>query len=229
MLAWRGAPAVRIRGRGQRLAADRLQDAAVPALYAALGGEFEAIEMQPVGGFDGINVPAGKVRLAARVPASQRPARRMSALVDVSVDGSVYTTVPVWFSVRASRPALLARVPLRPGEPVRAGDFQVQTVDVAANAAPALRGNAPLEGLQLRRAIEPGMVLSAAHVEERPSVARNEQVKVRVVQGSVTIETTGQALADARVGEVIKVRGAGSGEPYPARVVADGVVLAGGR
>jgi len=47
--------------------------------------------------------------------------------------------------------------------------------------------------------------------------------------GAVTIETAGRALSDARVGEVIRVRGMGAGDPYPARVVGDGVVLVGGR
>lgn len=228
-LAWRGAPEVRIRGRGQKVAAEALFDAAVRALHAALSGQYDAIELRPVNGYAGIGAPAGALQLEARVPAPQRLAGRMSALVDVSVDGEFYTTVPVWFAVRATRPALLARVPLRPGAALRAEDFQVATVDVAANAAAALGRNAALDGLRLRRGLEPGVALNAGHVEARPPVARDEKVAVRVVQGAVTIETTGRALADARLGEVTRVRNTSTNESYAARVVGDGVVLVSAR
>ena len=76
---------------------------------------------------------------------------------------------------------------------------------------------------------EDGLVLTAAHVQPRPSVSRDDRVTVRVVQGTVTIETTGRALSDARIGELIKVSSTTSIEPYTARVVADGVVLVGTR
>ena len=81
-----------------------------------------------------------------------------------------------------------------------------------------------LEGMRLKRPLEAGAALSAAHVEPKPAVARDEQVTVRVVSGTVTIETVGRALADARVGETIQVKSAGSTEPFSARVVGEGVV-----
>jgi flagella basal body P-ring formation protein FlgA len=73
------------------------------------------------------------------------------------------------------------------------------------------------------------MTLAAAHVEARPSVTKSEQVAVRVVQGAVTIETVGTALADARVGELIKVKNTNTNESYTARVVAAGAVVVSAR
>ena len=112
-IEWLGPSMVRIRGFGQRVEADALFDAAVPLLYGVLSREFTAIELLPVAGLEGVNIPAGTVRLTARVPTSQRAARRMSVLVDVSVDGKVYTTVPVWFFVQASRSARRPGIPSR--------------------------------------------------------------------------------------------------------------------
>ena len=228
-LSWLGADEIRLRGQGQRVAAAALTDAAARALFAQLQGQADVLSLQPVGALEAISVPAGALGLSARVPAPDRLARRMSALVDVSVDGTVYTTVVAWFSVRAQRPALLAQVALRPGDALRAGDFRRQTVDVADASGQALPASLSLDGLQLRRALEPGTVLTAAHVQPRPSVSRDDRVTVRVVQGTVTIETTGRALSDARIGELIKVSSTTSIEPYTARVVADGVVLVGTR
>jgi flagella basal body P-ring formation protein FlgA len=228
-IEWRGAAVVKVRGRGQRLETDKLADVAAQALFVELNKEFEAITMQPLRGSQGMNVPAGMVRLTARVPLLQPVTRRMSALVDVSIDGEVYTTVPVWFAVHASRPALLARSSLRTGDALRGEDFQVEMVDVAATGAPALAADAAIAQMRLRRGIEPGTVLRAAHVEARPSVARDQEVVVQVVNGTVTIETRGRALSDARIGDLVKVRSTSTSEAYSARVISDGVVLVSAR
>ncbi len=89
--------------------------------------------------------------------------------------------------------------------------------------------DAVIDEMRLRRALEPGMSLAAANVEPRPPVARSEQVMVRVVQGAVTIETTATALADARVGEIVKVKNPNTNESYVARVVGPGTVVVGAR
>jgi len=224
-VVWDGADQIRIRGAGQRVAAERLSDAAVRALYGQFAGQYTTIALRPVGATDGINVPAGKVELDARVPAPRVLARRMSALVDVRVDGKFYTTTPVWFAVEATRPALVARATLQPGEALHAEDFETKNVEVTAAGSRVLGTDDAIDALRVRHPVGAGMALAAANVESKPSVARADTVAVRVVHGAVTIETAGVALADARVGETIKVKNASSGEIFAARVVGPGAVL----
>ncbi len=133
---WNGASEVRIHGQGQHIAAEELADIAARTLGAALEAQSVAIDLQPVGHRDGFNVPAGILAVEARLPAQQALAKRMSVLVDVRVDGQIYTTIPIWFAVRATRQALVARVALRPGEPLRAQDFALQSIDVTGSASP---------------------------------------------------------------------------------------------
>lgn len=228
-LAWEGAAAVRIRGRGQRVDAEQLADAAAPALFTRLAGDYAGIDLQPVRGQGAVNVPSGALRLAPRLPDGQTAGKRMSVLVDVLVDGAVATTVPVWFAVQATRPALQARSALRPGDVVGSADVELRPVGLSARGGSVLAQDAPLGEMRLRRPVEAGAVLRAADVEVRPAVARDRRVAVRVVNGSVVIETTGRALADARVGETVQVQTAGSSAPFPARVVGEGMVLVSAR
>jgi flagella basal body P-ring formation protein FlgA len=221
---WAGAAQVKVRGRGQQIGQDALADVAAQALYATLAGKYTTLELQPVAEGEGISVPSGNYRLSARVPAPQVLSRRMSALVDVQVDGRLYATVPVWFSVHASRPGLVARGPIPTGESLRADQFRVQNVPLGEQSADALPPDTRFEQLRARRNMDAGGVLTAAVVESRPAVNRNDRVAVRVVSGAVTIETSGVALADARMGELIKVKTAQASEPITARVVGDGVV-----
>ena len=84
-----------------------------------------------------------------------------------------------------------------------------------------------LEMLRLRGQADRAEVLAAV-ADVRLGVAPIVRA-VRVVQGAVTIETTGRALADARLGEVTRVRNTSTNESYAARVVGDGVVLVSAR
>jgi flagella basal body P-ring formation protein FlgA len=77
----------------------------------------------------------------------------------------------------------------------------------------------------LRRPLDAGRPLLAAHVEQRPAVARNQTVEVKLVLGQIQLETAGVAMGDARVGEMVKVRNPANNQSFGATVVADGKVL----
>jgi flagella basal body P-ring formation protein FlgA len=224
-IEWSGAAQVRVRGLGQQIPLEQLSDAAVRALSHALAGQYATLSLKPLAKVSAITVPAGAVELQARMPAAQRLAPRMSALVEVRIDGQLYTTVPVWFAVRATQNALDAREALGPGTGLAQSAFDIVPVDVTKLAT--VPADAALAGLQLRRPLQPGQPLSANLVERRPAVARDARVAVRVVAGAVTIETTGVALSDARLGEAVQVRNPRSQEAFAARVVGEGVVQVG--
>jgi len=228
-LQWSGANEVRVRGLGQRIDFGALADAAALELARALDSLALRFTLRPVGGAHAVAVPAGAYELAARPPANPVPSRRMSVLVDVRVDGAVYTTVPVWFAVSAVRGALVARAPLRAGEPLRPEDFVLDDVDVTRVASAPLPAHAALGELRARRALEPGTPLAAGNVEARPAVVRDERVAVLVERGPVTIETQGVATADARLGELVRVQNTDSRQTFAARVVGPGRVLVGAR
>lgn len=211
--------------QGQALPRTRVVDAAAAALFASQGG---ALEAQPLDDGDDavLPVPAGVVSLHPRIAAGTLPARRMVVVVDVQVDGRHWRTLPVWFVVRAWRPVWVARAPLAAGQVVDAAHFEREPRDVAALAAPALPLQQPLHGLRLRRPLDAGAVLTAALVEALPAVVRHQTVRVRVQAGPVLLQAPGVALADARIGERVRVLNPASRESFGARVVADGLVVA---
>jgi flagella basal body P-ring formation protein FlgA len=86
-----------------------------------------------------------------------------------------------------------------------------------------------LRTLRLRRGIEPGGPLLSTQVEARPAVLRNQPVSVKLMAGTISIETNGTALDEARVGQYVRVRNSASGETFSARVVAEHSVVIDGR
>jgi flagella basal body P-ring formation protein FlgA len=224
-IRWEGAEAVTVRGRGQKVSVDALLRAAVGALYAAVGNAVPHLEVDLLSNLENIHVPAGALRITPRIQPHPALSKRMCVWLDLQVDGKDYRTVPVWFAVKAFQPALVARVPLRAGDAPRLQDFATETLDVTTFGSAPLARDAPLDAVRLRKPLDAGMPLLAAHVEERPPVARNQPVEVRVTLGSIQIEIAGVALSDARLGEVVKVRNPASNDSFPATVIADGKVL----
>lgn len=211
----------------QSLPQQRLLDAAAAALFAAHGG---AIEARPLDDAEAeLTLPAGTLRLQPRLPEGATLSRRMVVMVDVAVDAKHRRTVPVWFAVRAMRPVLVARAPLAAGQLPSETLFAAEPRDVAALPSPPWPLAQPLDGLQLRQPLPAGAVLTAAALVPRQAVARHQPVQVRVTTGAVMLTTSGVALSDARIGDIVRVMNPVSRESFPARVIADGLVAAGER
>jgi flagella basal body P-ring formation protein FlgA len=74
-------------------------------------------------------------------------------------------------------------------------------------------------GLALRRPLSTGDVVRSTDIGEKPAVAEMTPVSIRVKVGAVDISSNGVALANAQVGEQVKVRSNLSRQILLARVV----------
>lgn len=77
----------------------------------------------------------------------------------------------------------------------------------------------------LLRALAEGDVLRSDDFGTPPDVAAQGAVNVRVVQGAIVLDHAGTALADARLGDRVPVRLAGSHRHVLGRVLMPGVVM----
>jgi flagellar basal body P-ring formation protein FlgA len=224
-LQWQGATAVVLRAHAEALDAPALQRLAERTLLDALRQRGLRAEVRAVAPLGELRLPASGARqVGARLPEHWAPARRMPVWLDVAIDGRAWRSVPVWFEVKAEQQVWLARESLPAGTALQAGDVQSAWFDITALATPALPASTPLDGLRLRRAVDAGRPLGAVAVEPRPAVLRNQPVDVKLELGAIRLQTAGIALADARLGEKVKVRSPAGHEPFVARVVAEGTV-----
>ncbi|WKB51648.1 flagellar basal body P-ring formation chaperone FlgA [Eleftheria terrae] len=80
-------------------------------------------------------------------------------------------------------------------------------------------------GTVLRRPLNEGDVLRRSDAGARPAVAQMQPVTIRVVAGAVVLESAGLALADAEVGDTVRVRPNISRQAVDARVVGPQAVV----
>jgi len=228
-LAWSGSTAVSVTAiGGQRIDADALVEAAAQALRVAIGDRYVSLKIAPAGTLEPVTVPSGIWQAVPQVAAGAHGAvaKRMSVLIHISVNGQPYRSIPLWFTVEASRSAAVANADMPAGESLRPEKFSSRIVDVTQFASEPVLPESIAPTMRLKQPLARGALLLGSHVEARPHVTRHQSVEVKVVSGPIRIETTGVAETEGRIGEMVRVRNPASGEPpFNARVVDEGVVL----
>lgn len=168
-------------------------------------------------------VPAGELEIPAELALDKRLRTWVRAPGE---DGRPHRHVQ-WWALEAYAPVLVARRALRAGRPVAPADFAAEERDIAGAQATLLRRDPGVASGRWRatRYVAAGAALRRADLEPAPAVLRGEEVRVSLVAARFTIETTGVARDEGRVGAVIAVMRRGSAEPYFAEVVGDREVL----
>lgn len=94
---------------------------------------------------------------------------------------------------------------------VSAEDLTFKEVDLVRIKPSTYTGIEKIIGYRSTRLIRSGLPLDPADIEISPLVTYNSRVKIRAQLHGIYIETSGKALMDGRMGEVIKVENTSSG------------------
>tara|TARA_R110000782_G_scaffold13976_13_gene40988 strand:- start:2242 stop:3261 length:1020 start_codon:yes stop_codon:yes gene_type:complete len=168
---------------------------------ATMPTQGRVVEIQPVG---------TSSRMVLRVRVYERD--RIEAEQTVRLTIEVRTMAPV------------AAVPLRRGEKVGDGSFEVREIWTDPIDPPA--DPATVVGQVARRGVNPGEVIRTGDLEPPVLVHRGQDVSVRMVRGSVVVTSTARARHDAMEGEMVELEAKDrSGRRFTARVAGPGRVV----
>lgn len=166
------------------------------------------------------SLPMGRVTMDIGAIAGRWPRARAGVPVRLSVDGRVVRTLTAWVELSDVRRVLTYadRATVKsPADALRlvAGDVDMICCDGAV--APSADA---LAGMRVRRAVRAGEPVLLADFEPMPDVVERQRVGIEVVRGPVRLTTTGTALADGRIGQVIAVKPDASANTVKARITA---------
>ncbi|MBA2673201.1 flagellar basal body P-ring formation chaperone FlgA [Ramlibacter sp.] len=226
-LQWSGSERSALSSPAQQADPADIERTARGALQRWLAARSSRFDVDSVGAPAGLQLPAGRVELAARpFPANQQPATRMVVWVDVAVDGSFVRTVPVSFAVDAYKQAWVAATPVGTGAAIAPQMLERREVELASRGVPLEidgDGSAPLRSLRPLRA---GEALTSHNVAAALPVSRGDWVTLQFSAGAVQMEGRAEALQGGGLGQVVRVRMARGSAPVDARIVANGRVEA---
>ena len=223
-IAWRGSHEVSIRMASQQVAGDDIARRAEVALRSAAARERFRAEIVLREAPADVIVPAGQAALRVRaISRAALLARSVTVWVDAWVDGRFARTVPVAFGLDAFAPGYVAGRLQRAGEALDASVAEAREVEWRGrDVLPASAGS--LEGMRLRLPVEAGTVLTRAHLEPVPLVARGGSATLRVSQGLVQLESRVEVLQDGWAGQVVPVKVPGARAAIRAKVTGPATV-----
>jgi flagella basal body P-ring formation protein FlgA len=229
-LSWGGDSSVQISTVANAISGDVVSSFAQNALQDWLVRRSESFHVEVIAVPKELFLPQGTISLKTRLIPETELRKRMSVWVDVYLDEVFARSVPVVFDVSAWAGMPVALHDALVGERISLADTVIKKVDITTLPAMPLATRGGIQEVlinqssRLRRAIRGGEVLTHAHIEAMPAVAKGDMVKIRAVAGAVVLESEGAALQDGRIGQVIRVKSPNSLGVVSARVKSPGLL-----
>ncbi len=148
----------------------------------------------------------------------------VAVTVDAIVDERVAASSTVSLTVKAMASVLVATKAIRQGEELTPDNTEWDRRDVTRKPDALVQSREDTTGWVARRALSTGTMITGNDVAPPYAVLRGETASLTVRCGGVTLHTTGEIKADARTGELVKVRPADATEDVQAKVLGPGLV-----
>jgi flagella basal body P-ring formation protein FlgA len=224
-LAWVGAPKINVLAKSYPLKQQDYLTVAQQHLNNWLSERYQEFSTKPVGQYDDLHLPAGSVTIEAEVGRRDGISKRMCVWVDLLVKGAHYSTLPVWFKVKAEAEVYVLRRDHTAGTPVIPEMLQINRRDIAAVAGVAVAELTAIEGQRLVRDLPSGAVLTEADIQPMPDITKGQRVRIQASVGKVTLFATARALEDGNRGDPIRVERLDGSDSYMARVLDNGMAI----
>lgn len=123
------------------------------------------------------------------------------------------------FQVAKKTRVLVARRPLKRGEQISLEDIEEKEILIEGGRRGIPVKQEEVIGRRLRTALGEGEIVTLDALEDRPCVEKGQLVDLLFEDERLFIRTKGKALERGRVGDLIRVKNAGSGKEIVGRIV----------
>ncbi len=120
------------------------------------------------------------------------------------------------------------KVVIYPGDVIRDDMLADNSLAVREGPGPYVESRALIVGKLARLTLLPGHAIPFSGVSNRKLVSNGAEVKLVYSEGGLLIMTTGAALQDGSIGDIVKVRNSDSGVTVSGAVQPDGTVRVSG-
>ena len=210
-------------GRADIITAEQQLKAIRAYLKKRLGAKGQIEQVQAFQNVTEFKVPPGS-KIASVLPVSANPfTARSSFKMEIRRRGQLVMRRYPQVTIQGKAQVRVARQTISARRPITEADFTVETLELSRIPARSL-GRFQVAGMLAGRRIAVGRVVSRNDLKSPPVVHRGQRVRIELRQASVSVSTTGEALADAAIGQRVSVRNLASGRRLQAWVRGPGLV-----
>lgn len=136
---------------------------------------------------------------------------------------------PGWTQTLSTRqdlflPVLATATNVDRGQPIEPGHLKRERINISRAQRGFMTDEKEVIGLSARRRLRADQVLNPSLLSEAPPVRRGQPVRILARQHGIEASTQGEALADGKQGDVIRVRNVTSDAVIQAQVIGPGEV-----
>jgi len=190
---------------GSIVSADSIRAAVKSAVEQAAGNEGLDIDVSvPYI----VNVMVNDVdfpRMRIIVPSLASPKSRIPVKVEFrDSTGEIVRKITCITRIKSFARVAVAGVDIKRGDPIDINDVVMKNIDITGKKN-FYNSISELEGMQAKRTIKEGTILTANNIEGVPVIQKGDKVIIKVQVGSVVVHTEGTAREDGGLNENIRV------------------------
>lgn len=144
--------------------------------------------------------------------------------IGVKCNSPVAWTVYVPIKVKVIKSVLVAARPLSSNQLLKQGDIKLLPIDIGTLQHGYLNNPKLVVGQQLKYPISMGSVIKPNNLQAQNIVHRGQQIILVAMAGQMEVRMSGTALADATLGQRVKVKNSASKRVVEGVVNAPGIV-----
>ncbi|MEX2475216.1 flagellar basal body P-ring formation chaperone FlgA [Marinobacter sp.] len=152
------------------------------------------------------------------------PWKTTQPTLEVSCSGERPWRMFLGASVTITGDGMVAARALTRGERITGGMIKAESVTVNATRRGVITDPEQLIGMEMRRGINAGTMMTPNLLTAPAAVARGDHVIITARRGSFAVNSRGKAMADAAVGDQVLIENLSSSRTVKARVTAPGQV-----
>lgn len=207
-VTWLIPDRITVIGDSQVISAQTLIDRGINAIREQVGPnvQYDDLHIFYVGREQDVTVPVGNVILSTSLPYGIRYNAPTTVMIFISVDGQAVTKVGLRFKVNLYRQVAVAASQVNAREIFTEGNLRYERMDAGQIAAGFFTDKNKVLGLEARRAITPGTVITDSMVNKPVIVKRGNMVTLVAFVGNIQVIASGQAMQDGYEGQLIRIK-----------------------
>lgn len=225
---WNVPDRVTVTTNSQTIQGQMIIDKGLKSIKEQIGPEISNmdISISPIGNCQDILAPVGNFVLTGSLPYGIRYNTPTTVHMVLTINGQVFTTMNLRFDVKSYRQVAVAATQISQGEVLTKENLRYERMDTARLGNSYFSDMEKLVGLETRRPLPPGMVVTSLMVNRPVLIKRGSLVTIIARIGGMEVSVYGKAMQDGYEGQLIRVQNSTSNKFLSAKVLDESTVQA---
>lgn len=225
-IIWNLPELITVTTNSQTVKGQTLIDKGIMTIKEQIGSSASSADLTilPIGNVQDIQASVGNIAITSSLPYGVKYNTPTTLRMTVNVNGQATATMNLRFDVKLYRQVTVAASQISQGEVLTSEKLRYERMNTGRLATGYFTDMSKVIGLETRRPLTPGMVITDLMLNKPIVIKRGNLVNIVARIGSMEVTTVGKAMQDGYVGQLIRVQNINSNKFISGKVLDEGTV-----